>query len=249
MAFIFCFNKNSLIISILCIILILNNMASILSAIILFLCFFNNNGQAMENIKLNEPLEDKAIYFKDLINKRYTVREYKDTDISIDDLSYILWAAYGFKKDGGRTVPSAGALYPLNLYVACGNLEIKKGEKAPKGLYAYEPYKHELVLIKNQDLRTNIARAALSQLWMATAPCIIIITCEYSRITFKYRERGIRYAHMEVGNVSQNICLSAFNKGLACGIVGAFNDSEIKTELGIKETHEPLLLMPIGYKK
>ncbi|MCX7965630.1 MAG: SagB/ThcOx family dehydrogenase [Syntrophorhabdaceae bacterium] len=223
-------------------------MASLLCAIILFFYFFNN-GQAMEIIKLNEPVDDKTIYFKDLINKRYTVRDYRDTPLNIEDLSYILWAAYGFKKDGGRTVPSAGALYPLNLYVACGNLEIKKGEKAQKGLYAYEPHKHELVLIKNQDIRTHIARASLSQMWMAHAPCMIIITCEYSRITFKYRERGIRYAHMEVGNVSQNISLAAFNRGLACGIVGAFYDDDVKAVLGIKETHEPLLLMPIGYKK
>jgi len=224
-------------------------MASLLCAIIFFFCFFNNYGQAMENIKLYEPLDNKAIYFKDLINKRYTVRDFMDKALSLEDLSYILWAAYGFKKDGGRTVPSAGALYPLNIYIACGNLEVKKTEKAQKGVYAYEPYKHELILIKNQDIRVNIARAALSQMWMAYAPCMIIITCEYSRITFKYRERGIRYAHMEAGNVSQNISLAASNRGLACGIVGAFNDSDVKSVLGIKETHEPLLLIPVGYKK
>lgn len=203
----------------------------------------------METIKLAEPVDDKSIYFKDLINKRHTVRDYRDTAVKIEDLSYILWAAYGFKKDGGRTVPSAGALYPLNIYVACGNLEVKKSEIAKRGLYAYEPYKHELVLIKDKDVRTSIARAALSQMWMAQAPCMIVITCEYSRITFKYRERGIRYAHMEVGNVSQNICLAAFNRGLGCGIVGAFYDSDVKAVLGIKDTHEPLLLIPVGYKK
>jgi len=224
-------------------------MASLLCAILLFFCFFNNNGKAMETIKLYEPSDDKTIYFKDLINKRHTVRDFKDTAISVEDLSYVLWAAYGFKKDGGRTVPSAGALYPLNIYIACGKLEVKKGEHAPNGLYAYEPYKHGLILIKGEDLRSKIARASLSQMWMAHAPCTIIITCEYSRITVKYRERGVRYAHMEAGNVSQNIALAAFNRGLACGIVGAFNDSEVKAVLGTKETHEPLLLMPVGYKK
>ncbi len=203
----------------------------------------------METVKLPEPEDDKPIYFKDILNKRSTIRSYKkDMPLNLKDLSYILWTAYGFKKDGGRTVPSAGALYPLDIYIACREIISDDKEKIKAGLYHYIPEKHQLKIIKTVDLRKDIAKASLSQMWMADAPCTIIITAEYERITFKYRERGIRYTLMEVGNVSQNIFLSSFNKGLGCGIVGAFDDNTLKYVLGIKRNHEPLLLMPIGYK-
>lgn len=224
-------------------------MASLLWAIFLIFFVFINNTQAMETIKLPEYEDNKPIYFKELLNKRHTVRTYKkNRPISLGDISYILWTAYGFKKDGGRVVPSAGALYPLDIYIACGEVEVREGEKMPTGLYHYQPEKHQLRTIKTNDIRKDIARASLSQMWMADAPCMIIITAEYERITFRYRERGIRYAFMEAGNVSQNIFLSSFNKGLGCGIVGAFDDYALKAVLGIKRSHEPLLVMPVGYK-
>ncbi|MCX8110608.1 MAG: SagB/ThcOx family dehydrogenase [Syntrophorhabdaceae bacterium] len=203
----------------------------------------------METIKLPEYEDNKPIYFKELLNKRHTVRSYqKNRPLNLRDLSYILWTAYGFRKDGGRVVPSAGGLYPLDIYIACGQIGVKEGENMPTGLYHYLPDRHQLKTIKTNDIRRDIARASLSQMWMAEAPCMIIITAEYERITFKYRERGIRYAFMEAGNVSQNIFLSSFNKGLGCGIVGAFDDYALKAVLGIKKSHEPLLVMPVGYK-
>ncbi len=203
----------------------------------------------METIKLPEFEDGNPIYFKELLNKRYTVRSYKkNKPLNLMDLSYILWAAYGFKKDGGRVVASAGALYPLDIYIACGDIYVRENERLPKGLYHYLPERHELKILKTNDIRKDIARAALSQMWMAEAPCMIIITAEYERITSKYRERGIRYAFMEAGSVSQNIFLSSFNRGLGCGIIGAFDDNTLKAILGIKRSHEPILVMPVGYK-
>lgn len=223
-------------------------MASLLWAIILiYFCFSFNNIQAMDIIKLPEPKDKKAVYLKELINTRRSVRTFTQKPVSIHDLSYILWSSYGFKDDGGRVVPSAGALYPLDIYVIAGNIEGQGKTGILPGVYHYLSNKHLLEFIKKGDIRKDIANAALSQMWMAKAPCMVIITCEYNRITVKYRDRGIRYAHMEAGNVSQNISLATFNIGLGCCIVGAFDDNHVKTVLGINKMHEPLLIIPVGY--
>jgi SagB-type dehydrogenase family enzyme len=224
-------------------------MASLLRAIVfIYFCFSFNNIQAMDIIKLPEPKDKKVVYLDELLNKRYSIRTFKQKPISIDDLSYILWCSYGFKKDGGRVVPSAGALYPLDIYIIAGSIEGERNMGIIPGIYHYLPDKHQIELIKKGDIRKDVANASLSQMWMASAPCMIAITCEYKRITSKYRDRGIRYAHMEAGNVSQNIFLATFNTGLGCGIVGAFNDDLVKTVMGINRMREPLLIMPIGYR-
>jgi len=192
----------------------------------------------METINLTEPKDTKPVYFKELLLQRKTVRAFQNKPVPMDDLSYILWSSYGMKKGGGRVVPSAGGLYPLDIYVVM-----------IQGVYHYIPDIHSLKLVKKGDMRSQIARASLSQMWMAQAPVMILITSEYRRITGKYGERGIRYAYMEAGNVSQNIFLSAIQKGLGCGIVGAFSDDMVASVSGIAKTHEPLLIMPIGYSQ
>ncbi|RLA91161.1 MAG: nitroreductase, partial [Deltaproteobacteria bacterium] len=92
-------------------------------------------------------------------------------------------------------------------------------------------------------------RASLSQMWMMEAPIMILITVEYRRVTRKYGERGIRYAHIEAGHIGQNIFLQAESLGLSCGIVGAFYDDKIKEVLNLPKNFEPLIIMPVGYKK
>jgi SagB-type dehydrogenase family enzyme len=84
-------------------------------------------------------------------------------------------------------------------------------------------------------------------MWMAQAPLNIVITAEYSRITVKYKERGIRYAMIEAGHIAQNLFLQAEALGLKAAIVGAFHDNELIEILKIPRSHEPLLIMPIGY--
>jgi SagB-type dehydrogenase family enzyme len=99
----------------------------------------------------------------------------------------------------------------------------------------------------DQDLRHALAKAALGQHWMTGAPLQLVITAEYSRVTVKYGRRGIRYAMIEAGHIAQNIFLQAEALGFKAAIVGAFNDSELSAVMGIPGSHEPLLIMPIGY--
>jgi SagB-type dehydrogenase family enzyme len=157
----------------------------------------------------------------------------------------LLWSAQGITEEGGfkRAAPSAGALYPMDIYSVVGEETI---EGVPAGVYHYEVRGHSLRSVTKGDLRVSLARASLSQMWMAKAPLQVVLTAEYERITGKYGERGVRYAMIEAGHIGQNLFLQAEALGLRAGIVGAFVDGEVIRVLGIPETHEPLLIMPIG---
>ena len=167
--------------------------------------------------------------------------------LDLNQLSQLLWAAHGITENKGfkRAAPSAGALYPMDVYVVVGQNSVAQIEA---GVYHYEPIGHFLSLIAKSDLRDVVARASLSQMWMAKAPLSLIITGEYKRVTVKYGERGVRYAMIEAGHMGQNLFLQAEALGFKAGIVGAFHDKELIEVMNIPPSHQPLLIMPIGYQ-
>jgi SagB-type dehydrogenase family enzyme len=200
------------------------------------------------SISLPKPSFDGKVSVEKAIKGRRTIRDFKEEGLSLNHLSQLVWAGQGMTdpSEGKRAAPSGGALYPLDIYVLIGKNGV---EKIEAGVYRYLPKEHSLQAVAKGDRRREIALASLSQMWMARAPVIFIITAEYRRITVKYGERGIRYAVIEVGHVGQNLFLQAEALGLGAGIVGAFNDSEISNRAGLPSKHEPLLIMPVGYKK
>jgi SagB-type dehydrogenase family enzyme len=133
----------------------------------------------------------------------------------------------------------------MDLYAVAGTGGVKDLEA---GTYHYDPNEHSISSILEGDIRVDLARASLSQMWMATAPVNLIITVEYRRISVKYGERGARYALIEAGHIGQNIFLQAEGLGLGAGIVGAFHDKNVSRVLKIPRDHEPLLIMPVGHK-
>jgi len=204
------------------------------------------NGHA--SIPLPKPSLDGKVSVEKAIKQRRTIRDFQERTLSLDHLSQLLWSAQGITDStrGRRAAASGGALYPLDIYVLIGESGVEKMEA---GVYHYSPNEHSVSPMAKRDRRRDIASASLSQMWMAKAPVIFVITAEYKRITGKYGERGIRYALIEVGHVGQNLFLQAEALGLGAGIVGAFNDSEVSKVAGLPAEHEPLLIMPVGYKK
>jgi len=200
------------------------------------------------SIFLPRPSSDGKVSVEKAIKERRTIRDFKERMFSLAHLSQLLWAAQGITDpiERKRAAPSGGALYPLDVYVLIGENGV---EKIEAGLYLYLPKEHSISLISKGDRRKEIASASLGQRWMAKAPVIFVITAEYQRITRKYGERGIRYALIEAGHVGQNLFLQAEALGLGAGIVGAFNDLEVSKVAGLPSKHEPLLIMPVGYKK
>lgn len=203
-------------------------------------------GQEKGAVKLPPPAHKGAMSVEEALKKRRTVRHFAARSLNLGQVSQLLWGADGVSDARGlRTAPSAGATYPLELYLVVGERGV---ENLPSGLYRYNPLAHTLEpAAVTGDLRAAVARASLHQTWMAEAPVMVVIAAEYRRCMARYGNRGIQYTHMEVGHVGQNLFLQAEALGLACGIVGAFEDRALSQVLKLPANHEPLLIMPVGY--
>jgi SagB-type dehydrogenase family enzyme len=197
-------------------------------------------------IKLPLPTWHGTVSVEQAIKQRRTVRSFASRALTVGQLSQLLGSAGGITETNGykRAAPSAGALYPMDLYVVVGQNRLPPIDA---GVYRYVPGQHQLSEVLKGDLRSSIAMAALSQMWMAEAPLIMVITAEYRRAAVKYGQRGMRYALIEAGHMGQNIFLQAQALGLEAGIVGAFHEAELIDAVHIPSAHEPILLMPVGY--
>ena len=198
-------------------------------------------------MKLPPPRTEGTVSVEQAINQRRTVRKFSSRPLDVNQLSQLLWATQGITGKNGfkRAAPSAGALYPSDLYVVVGQNSVAQMEA---GVYHYEPKGHVLSLVAKSDLRVVVARAALSQMWIVRAPLSMVITAEFKRITVKYKRRGGIYAVIEAGHMGQNLFLQAEALGLKAGIVGAFHDKKLIEAIRIPPSHEPLLIMPVGYQ-
>ncbi len=174
------------------------------------------------------------------LQSRLSMRNYGPEPLSLAELSQLLWAAQGITRSGGRrTAPSAGALYPLEIYVVAAEV----GGLEP-GVYHYHPHAHGLEAVRDGDQRQQLAAAALGQGSIARAPVNLVLTAVYERTAAKYGRRARRYVHMEIGHAGQNIYLQATALGLGTVMVGAFDDAGVQRLLGLDE--EPLAIMPVG---
>jgi SagB-type dehydrogenase family enzyme len=191
-----------------------------------------------KEIKLPKPKEKGSTSIEETLNKRRSVRDYRTGPLSLEQVSQLLWAASG-RNLYRRTAPSAGATYPLEIYLVVG-----KVEGLEPGIYHYSFSGHRLEMTKEQDVRNRLSRAALGQEMIEEAPINIAIAADYGRTTNHYGQRGIRYVHMEVGHVGQNVSLQAVALSLGTVMIGAFEDEQVKEVLGIKE--EPLYVIPVG---
>jgi len=210
-----------------------------------------NNLQAV--INLPSPRLKGKVSLEETILKRRAVRKYRRDPLTLPQLSQILWSAQGITGTRGfRAAPSAGATYPLEIFVVVGKQGVIASEVKPApqelqaGLYHYEAASHSLTLHKPADLRPDLARAALDQKFIIDVPVDIVICAIYDRTSYRYATRGERYVHMEVGHVGENIHLQAVALGLATVEVGAFRDEEVSKVLGTDEQIEPLYIMPVG---
>ncbi len=195
-----------------------------------------------EKIKLPEPKYDSNTSVEKALRERRSIRVYKDEALALTEVSQLLWAAQGITNLRGlRTAPSAGALYPLEVYVVIGNVE-----GLTKGVYKYKPHEHGLVKVRNGDVRDELSVAALGQPWVREGSIVIVFSAVYERTTQKYGDRGIRYVHMEVGHAAQNIYLQAVSLNLGTVVVGAFRDDKVRKILNIPDEEHPLYIMPIG---
>ncbi len=199
------------------------------------------NENSPEKIKLPEPSKDGKKSLERTITERRSIRDYSNENLTLRELSQLLWAAYGITDPRGfRTAPSAGALYPLEIFVVAGRVD-----GIQPGVYRYDPGKHEIIRVVEGDRREELSKAAVGQACVKNAAINMVITAVYERTTTKYGERGIRYVHFEAGHAAQNVLLQATALDLGAVPVGAFSDAEVKSILKLSE-EDPLYIIAIG---
>jgi SagB-type dehydrogenase family enzyme len=185
---------------------------------------------------LPPPRHDGPLSFEKALMQRRSTRTFQVTPLTPEQISQLLWAAQGQIGDH-RTAPSAGALYPIELYTVESD-----------GVYHYQPAEHNLVTHSSEDCRSGLYTAALEQDSIRKAPFIIVISGVYRRIEVKYGvSRGPRYVQMEAGHVAQNILLQAVALGLGAVAVGAFHDAKVHKLLQLPPDYKPLYLVPVGH--
>ncbi len=210
----------------------------------------NNNKEEKnmneQKIILLEPIKESEFSIEEVIEKRRSVRDFKDEEISKKEISQLLWAAQGITEEetGFRTAPSAGGIYPLKTY-----LIVRKVEGLDSGVYRYVSREHSLIKIKDKKITSELANAALGQKFIEIASVNIVIAADYKRTTDRYGDRGKRYVYMEAGHAAQNIYLQCESLNLGTVVVGAFDDKKVKEILELPEEENPLYIIPIGKKK
>jgi SagB-type dehydrogenase family enzyme len=197
------------------------------------------------SITLPPPVYESGMSVEQALLERRSVREYAAEPLTLTEISQLLWAAQGITNPNGfRTAPSAGGLYPLEIFLLAGEVA-----DLGAGIYHYEPEGHKLRLGLEGDHRQELSQAALNQPAVLNAPAVIVIAAVYDRTTIKYGERGVQYVHIEVGCASENIYLQAVSLDLGTVFIGAFHDDEVSEILQLGANERPLGLMPVGRKQ
>lgn len=174
------------------------------------------------------------------LDARRTRRTYRPEPMDLKDLAQLLWAANGKTKEGReavlRTAPSAGALYPIEVYVMVNDVDGLDG-----GIYHYDVPGHRLALLRDGDYSETAAHAALGQTMLAKCGAVIFLTAIIERTRWKYRQRAYRYIYLDAGHIGQNVCLAAGGLGLGACPIGAFYDDELNAVLGVDGTEETVV--------
>lgn len=192
-----------------------------------------------ETINLPSPRLRGKFSLEEAITARRSVRSFSDVPLTEEEMSQLLWATQGITHPSGRrTAPSAGAVYPLEVYVARSS-----------GLWHYEPRHHTLTQSHNVDLRPSLHGVALGQDALIEAPAVFVITAVTARMQTVYGKRAERYVLMEVGHAAENLLLQAVSLNLGGVLIGAFNDDWLDKILRLPRGEEPLYLIPVGHPR
>jgi len=190
-------------------------------------------------VNLPKPNLDGSMSLERAVAARRSRRSFLSKALTLEQIGQLVWTAQGqAAKSRYRTVPSAGATYPLELFVV-----------TEEGLFHYLLAKHALEKLADQDLRSTLAAAAWGQEFIEAAPLTLVFAAEFVRTTGRYGQRGIRYVYMEAGHAAQNVHLQAESLGLGSVAVGAFNDASVSKVLSLPKHLEPIYMVVVGYPR
>jgi SagB-type dehydrogenase family enzyme len=205
----------------------------------------NQNFDSQDMIQLPKPITDGDISLEEALTLRRSVRSYSNDALSLKDISQLLWSAQGITNERGfRTAPSAGATFPLEMFVVANNVN-----GLSKGVYHYSPFENTLELIHLKDISAELVLASHSQSMISESAAVIVFGAVFKRTTDRYGERGIRYVYNEIGHASQNLHLQAAAMDLGTLVIGAYRDEEVEEILDIDPEIRVLYMMPVGRLK
>lgn len=203
---------------------------------VLLVAFSSSLQMPRDVVKLPAPHTMGGMSLDQTLARRRSVREFALSALTSDQIGQLLWAAQGITdREGKRTAPSAGATYPLELYVA-----------TPDGLFHYRPNGHDMARVQARDSRAAVQQAAGGQ-EAIHAPAVFVFTAVPARTAGRYADRAMRYVQIEVGHAAQNLLLEAVALGLAAVPVGSFSDDEVHRALGLPADQVVLYLVPVGH--
>lgn len=200
----------------------------------------------MQTVPLPPPRSTGDRSFEEVLNKRRSIREFADPSPSAENIGQLAWAAQGITDDkkGLRVAPSAGAIYPMEVYLLVSGIA-----DIPDGIYLYRNRDHSLQLIAEGDLRRELYSAALSQDAIIKSPVVMVLTGDLHRTEQQYGQRALRYLFLEAGHMAQNVYLQATAMDIGTVVIGSFVDQGVRQVLQIDKNEIPLYIMPVGIPK
>ncbi len=195
-------------------------------------------------MKLPAPRHTSEFSLEKSLSERRSVRKYQPGDLKIEEVSQLLWAAQGKSSDNYRTAPSAGALYPVEIYMVCGQVE-----GLETGVYHYRPDEHEIVKLLDGDHRKELASASVNQPWISEASIDLVVVGVFGRMSAQYGSRGVKYVYMEIGHITENVCLQATALNLGSIVIGAFFEDQVNKILQLPTIEQPVAIVPVGRKQ
>lgn len=196
-------------------------------------------------LALPAPVRHGRMSLEETLAQRRSLRSFAAAPLTLAEAAQLLWAAQGISgAQGGRTAPSAGASYPLTLYLVAGRIDGLRS-----GVHRYLPQRHGLVAVADGDLRAAVAAAAFGQQWLRDAPALLVIAAQPARTAARYGARAERYIAIEAGAAAQNILLQAVALGLGATLVGAFDAAALRDSVPVAEDEQLLAILPVGHAR
>ncbi len=202
----------------------------------------NGNMEIGELINLPQPVLEGQVSVEEALRLRRSIRSYSSEALQLHELAQLLWSAQGITNERGfRTAPSAGATFPLEVFVVANNVE-----DLTQGIYHYHPHDHQLEFLREEDVSRPLFRACLSQSMILDGGAVLVFAAVFERTTARYGARGERYVYNEIGHAGQNVHLQAAALNLGTVVIGAYRDDEVEEILGLGRDYRVLYLMPVG---
>lgn len=191
--------------------------------------------QNSNDIQLPDARKTGGMPLLDALNERRTIREFSEKEFSLQEISDLLWVAYGVNRpdEKRRTAPSARNVQEFDIYVLLKS-----------GAFKYDAFANKLILVSEK----NLIPIAGMQDFVANAPLVLVFVADFSKYSDKMDEQAKNvYAGIDCGYISQNVYLYASSENLATVVLGSVHKDKLKVELNLNENQKVILGQPVGF--